>query len=196
MAYTPTLPSPRGSRKPPGGSLMTGIPVPAVPRDLAMERAEPPERLLERSALEPQQPQAAAACRPATDKGGTQEQLRGIVAHEKDRSATPPMPKGIRLVRWEPKTAPVVIDVCSEAVEVPKFIESELRMLDSRLNDPWTIRGGFTVPQMLDRLAQAGVEVELEPRGVASMPPNRTERTTRLQKTSGGRDTPPLGCGQ
>jgi hypothetical protein len=77
------------------------------------------------------------------------------------------MPQGVRLVRWEPKAAPVAIDVCSVVVDVPRFIESELRALDSRLNSPWTIHGGFTVPQMLDRLAQAGVEVELEPKGGA-----------------------------
>jgi hypothetical protein len=72
------------------------------------------------------------------------------------------MPKGIRLIRWEPKTAPVVIDVCSVVVDVSKFIAGELRALDSRLNNPATIHGGFSVPQMLDRLAQVGVTVELD----------------------------------
>jgi hypothetical protein len=79
-----------------------------------------------------------------------------------------PIPNGIRLIRWESKTAPVAIDVCSVVVDVPKFIESELRALDSRLNNPGTIRGGFTVWQMLDRLAQAGLIVELEPKGRAN----------------------------
>jgi hypothetical protein len=69
------------------------------------------------------------------------------------------------LIRWQFKAAPVAIDVCSVVVDVRKFMESELRALDSRLNNPWTIHGGFTVPQMLDRLAQAGLEVELEPKG-------------------------------
>lgn len=73
----------------------------------------------------------------------------------------PAMPKGIRLIRWEPKSAPVAIDVCSVVVDVSKFIAGELRALDSRLNDPMTIHGGFTVPQMLDRLAQVGVTVAL-----------------------------------
>jgi len=72
------------------------------------------------------------------------------------------MPKGVRLIRWESKTAPVAIDVCSVVLDVPKFIEGELRALDSRLNNPWAIHGGFTVPQMLDRLAQVGVLVGLE----------------------------------
>jgi hypothetical protein len=47
-------------------------------------------------------------------------------------------------------------------MDVPKFVQSELSALDSRLNNPWTIHGGFTVPQMLDRLAQVGVLVMLE----------------------------------
>jgi hypothetical protein len=88
------------------------------------------------------------------------------------------LPRGIRLIRWEPKSPPVAIDVCSVVADIFKFIHSELRALDSRLNDPWTIHGGFTVPQMLDRLAQAGLEVELEPKGGAS--------TTKCQDTGRG----------
>lgn len=80
----------------------------------------------------------------------------------------PTMPKGVRLIAWEPKPAPVAIDVCFVVVDVPEFIEKELLALDSRLNNPWTIHGGFTVPQMLDRLAQAGLVVELEPKGRAN----------------------------
>ena len=76
-------------------------------------------------------------------------------------SEAPPMPEGVRLISWEPKAAPVGIDVCSVVLDVPKFVQSELSALDSRLNNPWTIRGGFTVPQILDRLAQAGVVVAL-----------------------------------
>lgn len=86
----------------------------------------------------------------------------------KEPLACPAIPKGIRLIRWEPKPVPVAIDVCSVVVDLPKFIESELRALDSRLNNPCTIHGGFTVPQMLDRLAQAGLEVELDPKGGVS----------------------------
>jgi hypothetical protein len=80
----------------------------------------------------------------------------------------PTMPKGVRLIRLESRTAPVAIDVCTVVVDVSGFIERELRALDSRLNNPWTIHGGFTVPQMLNRLAQAGLEVELDPKGGAS----------------------------
>ena len=80
-------------------------------------------------------------------------------------SEAPQMPAGVCLVSWEPKAPPVAIDVCSVVVDVSKFIERELQALDSRLNNPSTIHGGFTVPQMIDRLAQAGLEVELDPKG-------------------------------
>ena len=90
-----------------------------------------------------------------------------VAAYLKSRNVAPPMPLGVRLLRYEPKTAPVRLDVCSVVFDIPKFIKSELHALDSRLNSPWTIHGGFTVPQMLDRLAQAGLEVELDPKGGA-----------------------------
>jgi hypothetical protein len=89
-------------------------------------------------------------------------QRADVAAYLKAWGPVPLMPKGVRLVRYEPKAAPVRLDVCSVVFDVPSFLESELRALDSRLNNPWTIRGGFTVPQMLDRLAQVGLEVELE----------------------------------
>ena len=79
--------------------------------------------------------------------------------------AFPLLPKGVQLVRYSPKSPPVAIDMCSVVVDVSKFVQSELRTLGSRLNNPVTIHGGFTVPQMLDRLRQVGLEVELEGKG-------------------------------
>ena len=74
----------------------------------------------------------------------------------------PPMPAGVRLVNWEPKVAPVAIDVCSVVTDVQKFIAAELQSLDHRLNNPWCVRGGWTVPQMVDRLAQVGLVIEVD----------------------------------
>ena len=71
------------------------------------------------------------------------------------------MPSGVKLLRYEPKKLPVAIDVCTIVTDVSKFIQRELRDLDSRLNLPGTIRGGWSVPQILDRLRQVGVEVEI-----------------------------------
>lgn len=89
--------------------------------------------------------------------------IEGGVAEVKAQPpGCPAMPAGARLIHWEPKKAPVAIDVCTVVVDVQRFIEAELRDLDSRLNFPWTIRGGWTVPQILDRLRQAGVQVKIE----------------------------------
>ena len=102
MAYIPTLPPLRESLKPSGGSPMSGIPVPAVPavpQDLAMEKAERPEQTLERAALKPQQPRpVASACLAAYPRNvGPEEQRSEVVAHVKAGRAFPPMPKGIRV---------------------------------------------------------------------------------------------------
>lgn len=74
----------------------------------------------------------------------------------------PQMPNGVRLVHWDPQPAPAAIDICSVVLNIPKFIKTELQALDSRLNNPQTIHGGFTVPQILDRLAQVGLIVTVE----------------------------------
>lgn len=74
------------------------------------------------------------------------------------------IPPGVRLVRYEPKPAPVAIDVASVVVDVQKFIEAELRELEARLCSPVQIRGGWGVYAILDRLSQVGVELEIESR--------------------------------
>ena len=59
------------------------------------------------------------------------------------RRRCPLLPRGVRLVRFEPKPGPVAIDVCSVVVDVEKFIRAELAELNSRLHSPAQIRGGW-----------------------------------------------------
>jgi hypothetical protein len=73
----------------------------------------------------------------------------------------PPLPAGVRLVGYRPKTAPVAIDVCSVVTDVDRFIRSELGELDARLHNPGQIRGGFGVFAILERLRQAGLQLEI-----------------------------------
>jgi hypothetical protein len=73
------------------------------------------------------------------------------------------LPRGVRLLRFEPKPPPVAIDVCSIVVDVGLFIRRELEELNARLHSPVQIRGGWGVFTILDRLCQAGVELALEP---------------------------------
>ena len=73
----------------------------------------------------------------------------------------PKLPKGVRLVHYEPKQPPVMIESHAVVTDVQKFIETGLRELDARLHAPVQIRGGFGVFTILDWLAQCGVELEI-----------------------------------
>jgi hypothetical protein len=88
------------------------------------------------------------------------------------RSQCPPLPKGIRLVRYEPKSTPVAIDVCSVVTDVSLFIQREIEELNARLHSPVQIRGGWGVFTILDRLRQAGVELALEATVNPDRPPD------------------------
>jgi hypothetical protein len=94
----------------------------------------------------------------ATEKFATRESVdpgltQGFTA--------PSMPPHIRLVNWNPKEAPIAIDSCSVVLDVPLFIRSTLEQLTTALTNPkrWV---GWSLPQLVDRLRQAGVVVELE----------------------------------
>jgi hypothetical protein len=73
----------------------------------------------------------------------------------------PPLPKGLKVVRYQPKTSPVAIDVSSVVTDVEGFIRAELLELDARLHNPVQIRGGWGVFTILERLRQVGVELEI-----------------------------------
>jgi hypothetical protein len=71
------------------------------------------------------------------------------------------MPSGVRLVHWNLKEPPVVIDTCSVVTDPSLFARSTLEQLGVALAEPkrWV---GWSVPQLIDRLAQVGVTVALE----------------------------------
>ena len=48
-------------------------------------------------------------------------------------SRRPPMPAGLRLVRWEPRIQPVQLSECEIVLDVDVFIRSTLRQVDARL---------------------------------------------------------------
>jgi len=76
-------------------------------------------------------------------------------------AAIPPMPKGIRLVEWKLKEPPVAIEVCSVVVDTDRFARTTLEQLGTALTQPkrWV---GWTIPQLIDRLAQVGVRVAFD----------------------------------
>jgi hypothetical protein len=74
----------------------------------------------------------------------------------------PPLPKGVRLVRYEPKTPPVAINLVSVVTNVDKFLRYSLAELDARLHNPVQIRAGGSVFEILSKLAEAGLELAIE----------------------------------
>jgi len=73
-------------------------------------------------------------------------------------------PPGTRLLRWNLKDPPVAIESCSIVIDTAKFADMTLAQLGIALANPkrWV---GWTVPQLLDRLAQVGVILVLERKG-------------------------------
>jgi hypothetical protein len=78
------------------------------------------------------------------------------------RAIAPGMPPGVRLVGWNLKSPPVAIDTCSVVVDSDLFARRTIEQLRIALAQPkrWV---GWTVPQLMDRLAQVGVVVALAP---------------------------------
>jgi hypothetical protein len=74
----------------------------------------------------------------------------------------PTIPSGVRLIRWEPKTAPVQVSACSTVTDVKKFIFSTLRQVEARLQDIDWRAGNWTLSTLIDRLEACGCLVELD----------------------------------
>lgn len=102
----------------------------------------------------------------------------------------PSLPRGVRLVRYEPKAPPISIDVCSVVIDIEKFIRGELTELCARLHNPVQIRGGWGVFTILDRLRQVGLEVEID------APPEKVQaRPTTASRTPKDDFKTPTGDG-
>jgi hypothetical protein len=73
-----------------------------------------------------------------------------------------PLPGGVRLVRYTPKTPPIMLTVCSVVTEVDRFIRQALGELAARLHHPLQIKAGDSVFELLSKLADCGLELRLE----------------------------------
>jgi hypothetical protein len=76
------------------------------------------------------------------------------------RAAIPPMPPGVFLLTWNLKEPPVAIETCAVVVNPNLFARTTLEQLGMALARPrrWV---GWSVPQLIERLAQVGVTVKL-----------------------------------
>ena len=86
--------------------------------------------------------------------------LRNVAAEAP--ASPPPLPRGVRLLSYAPKRPPVAIEECSVVTNVDLFIRTTLADLEAKLNDTAGVRWGWSVPQMLDRLRQVGLLLEIE----------------------------------
>jgi hypothetical protein len=89
------------------------------------------------------------------------ERKAEVVGLVRQRASAPPMPNGVRLLAWELKPAPVLLERWSVVTDPDLFARTTLGSLEAKLANPqrWV---GWSVPELLDRLEQVGVRVALE----------------------------------
>ena len=74
----------------------------------------------------------------------------------------PKMPAGVRLIRWEPRDAPVQLSECSTVTDVDRFIRSTLQQIEARLRGKDWLAGNWTLSALIDRLSAVGCFVVLD----------------------------------
>jgi hypothetical protein len=90
------------------------------------------------------------------------DQRAEVTAYLKARSAIPPMPEGVRLVRWDPKLAPIALIEVGIVTEVLRFVTATLLELKAALAGKRWLAGHRSVRELVDRLEQCGVLVKIE----------------------------------
>ena len=105
-------------------------------------------------------PQPLYKDEPTADAKGDVDDLDGIVAEAPP--LPPPLPSGLRLISYLPKKPPVAFEQCSIVTNLDLFIKTTLADLEAKLNHPTPTPWGWTVQQMLDRLRQVGLVIEVE----------------------------------
>jgi hypothetical protein len=84
-----------------------------------------------------------------------------VAAYLKVRTAIPPMPEGVRLVRWEPKAAPVALTRVEIVTDVPRFVTMTLLELKAAMAGRRWLAGNRTIRELIERLVECGVFVEV-----------------------------------
>ena len=87
------------------------------------------------------------------------EELIGLLREE---ATPPPMPPGVRLLSWEPKTPPIAIVHMGIVSNVDKFVTATLLQLRARLEGKDFLAGNWSLRELVDRLEQVGVAVKVE----------------------------------
>jgi len=79
-------------------------------------------------------------------------------------SLRPQMPVDVRLVRYEPMTAPVQLSRSERVVDSEKFVRATLAQIDARLHGKNWLTGNWPLSELLARLEAVGCVVELADR--------------------------------
>ena len=85
-----------------------------------------------------------------------------VTAYLKARSAILPMPEGVRLVRWEPKPAPVALTRVEIVTDVPRFLAITLLELKAALAGKRWQSSHRSARELVDRLEQCGLFVQID----------------------------------
>jgi hypothetical protein len=84
------------------------------------------------------------------------------LAVKQTRSSGPPeMPAGVRLLDWKPKQPPVAITTWAVVNDVPQFVRATFEQLRAALDGKNWRAGNWSVRELVDRLEQCGVQVEV-----------------------------------
>jgi hypothetical protein len=95
-----------------------------------------------------------------------QERDQYAVALEATAPSTPPpMPAGVKLLRWEPKQPPIELTMFSVVTDPQSFIRSTLGQLEAALQGKSWAAGNWSVRDLCERLEQVGIRVDVAPKG-------------------------------
>ena len=84
-----------------------------------------------------------------------------VVEILRGRSEIPSMPAGVRLVCWNLEKPPVAIERCSVVNDPALFARRTLEQLQVALEGKNCLAGNWSIRELVDRLEQVGVVVEL-----------------------------------
>jgi hypothetical protein len=94
--------------------------------------------------------------------GQSDADLYAVALEKTAQSEPPPMPTGVRLLRWEPERPPVVIESWAEVNDVPQFIQTTIGQLQAAMAGKNWLAGNRSVRELVERLEHVGVKVEIE----------------------------------
>jgi hypothetical protein len=85
-----------------------------------------------------------------------------VINFLKEREGAPPMPDGVRLIRWRLKRPPVAIMKVEIVTDVPAFVKVTLRQLQCALVGKLRLPIHRSVRELTERLEECGVAVEID----------------------------------